>query len=95
MAKAIEFKKKILEEVKISDCERFYFTYCCFKSESTNKFKNTKYKLFNASNKEIEKRTEIIDYVRLSDQFNVLKKIVLNENLRINAICLKIESFIE
>ena len=39
-----------------------------------------KYKLFEASNKEINKKIDALSFIKTLEQFNLIKKIVLNES---------------
>jgi len=39
-----------------------------------------KYKLFEASNKEVNKKIDALSFIKTLEQFNLIKKIVLNES---------------
>jgi len=75
----IEYKKHKLIDVNLTACEYFCFTNCSCKFDGDPN-KNLKYKLFKKSEKEIEKRIQILDYIKLVDQFKLLQKIILNKN---------------
>ena len=86
----IEYKRKQqhLEDVYITTVERSFFTYCCclIKNDKSIEQKDLKYKLFEASNKEINKKIDVLNLIKKLDQFNLIKKIVLNES---QCICYK------
>ena len=79
IVKVIEYKKHKLFDVNISACDYFCFTNCCCKFEKDPN-KNMKFNLFKESQKEIEKRIQILDYIKLVDQFKLIQKIILNKN---------------
>ena len=80
----IEYKRKQqhLEDVYITTVERSFFTYCCclIKNDKSIEQKDLKYKLFEASNKEINKKIDALSFIKTLEQFNLIKKIVLNES---------------
>ena len=77
--KLINHKKHQLEYVKFGANERCFYTYCCYKNGS-NEENNLNFKLLKAANKEIDKRLEILDFIKVMDQLRLLQKIILNEN---------------
>ena len=77
----LEYKKLNLQEQQISTVERFFFTHCCFNSKTNiDNVKILKFNFFNASNREISRKTDALDLIKLTDQFKLIKKIILNEN---------------
>jgi len=86
----IEYKRKQqhLEDVYITTVERSFFKYCCclIKNDKSIEQKDLKYKLFEASDKEINKKIDVLNLIKKLDQFNLIKKIVLNES---QCICYK------
>jgi len=77
----IEFKKHKLVDVSLTFSERCYFKYCCYNRNKTgNEEINLKHNLYLAANKEINRRIEILEYIKMMDQFRLLSKIILNKN---------------
>ncbi len=80
--KIIEYKNQDLVDIKISTSDIWKYNICCF-SRNRHKFdKETqlKYDLLNATDREIEKKIEITDLLRMLDQFRLVKKIIMNES---------------
>ena len=78
--KLIDFKNINIEPVEISSGEFCYFYFCCYKNDKSNSIENVKFKLFQASKHEIDKQIEIVDLIRMKNQFKLVQKILLNEN---------------
>ena len=79
--KIIEFKNHELEPVHISSSERCYYN-CCYNTRKLDKndLKSLKFKLLTIYQRDIDKRIEILDFIKMRDQFRLIKKIILNEN---------------
>jgi len=79
--KIIEFKNHELEPVHISSSERCYYN-CCYNTKKLGKndLKSLKFKLLTVYQRELDKRLEILELMKMKDQFKMIKKIVLNEN---------------
>jgi len=78
----ISYKEKHKEKVTIRIPERFcYVNCCCYKNNRMkNKNYNLRYELINLVELEIEKKTNIIEIFKIFSQFQLLKKLLLNEN---------------
>ncbi len=81
ISKVIEYKKHELQEVQLICCDWLSLKYCCFnKKKEGDKEKVTKYELLKAGEREVEKKIEVLDLIRMMDQFRLIKKLILNEN---------------
>jgi len=81
ISKIIDFKKQDLEPVHILPSERCYYN-CCYNTKKLGKndLKSLKFKLLTVYQRELDKRLEILELMKMKDQFKMIKKIVLNEN---------------
>ncbi len=72
-------KKKNLKKIEISGREKFVIDYCSCCS-SKNKESQFKQDLINKTDKLIDERCDIINLLKILDQFNLMKKIIINDN---------------
>ena len=80
--KLLEPPKKLREEIFINKSERFFFTNCCCSRQRKTKNDPTKikYEMLQAATAELGKKVEILEILKLFDQFKLLQQICLNEN---------------
>ena len=76
-------KSRTRQRINIVSCERCYFILCCFNSSYKNQNDNQKlrkFELMEAADVELSNKSDFLNYVKLIDQFRLIKKIILNEN---------------
>ena len=75
--KIIDYMNMKIEEVQLNLGEFYNFKFfrCCYEGKNISKFN-----LYEASKKEINKKIDIEDLLKVKDQFKLLQKIILNEN---------------
>ncbi len=78
----VDFKKRNKKEVHITFRQRCGYNYCCFekKLKSVESEEKMKYELMKGAENEIKEKIEIANLLKVTDQFRLLRKILLNEN---------------
>ncbi len=74
-----EIKRK---KVEVQGCQRFlYINFYCAKPNKNDKQSNRMiYELILEAERIIEEKSEIFNYWKLSDQFRLMKKIMINKS---------------
>jgi len=80
--KILEFKKKPRKEIQVNKWERYTWHCCCFESVCFQKSKKDilKYNVMMAAEDKLNKKLEIIELLKVVEQFKLFGKIYLNEN---------------
>jgi len=80
--KLLEPVKKRRDEIKLNKIERIIFTYCNCSRERQSKDDQSKlkYEMLQAASALLNKKVEILEVLKLNDQFRLMKQIILNES---------------
>jgi hypothetical protein len=75
------FNQKPRESIDIDKCTIFKHRFCCVRkvdSKEVNKYRKTN--LLNLAEKEINRRLDTLEMLKLIDQIDIIKRLILNEN---------------
>jgi len=79
ITKVINYKNKKSTDIAISQADRLSYVCCCGEKKIVDNPKNIIFKLIKVAESELEKKCDIVEIIRVIDQFRLFKKFILNE----------------